>query len=72
MIMLLPHSLNLLLDEMFRVKVADFGWTRTMAATMTGKIGKWNVFSLAKRWKSRNVSVDGSRSHHEQRIYRKG
>lgn len=33
-------SLNLLLDENFRVKVADFGWTRTMASTMTGKIGK--------------------------------
>jgi len=36
----LQTSLNLLLDESFRVKVADFGWTRTMAATMTGKIGK--------------------------------
>ncbi len=33
-------SLNLLLDENFRIKVADFGWTRTMASTMTGKIGK--------------------------------
>jgi len=32
-------SLNLLLDENFRIKVADFGWTRTMASTMTGKIG---------------------------------
>jgi len=34
-------SLNLLLDENFRIKVADFGWTRTMASTMTGKIGTY-------------------------------
>jgi mitogen-activated protein kinase kinase kinase 9 len=34
-------SLNLLLDDGFRTKVADFGWTRTMASTMTGKIGTY-------------------------------
>ena len=29
------------MDDGFRTKVADFGWTRTMAATMTGKIGTY-------------------------------
>ena len=34
-------SLNLLLDECFRIKLADFGWTRVMAESMTGKIGTY-------------------------------
>ena len=27
------------MDEGFRPKIADFGWTRKMAEKMTGKIG---------------------------------
>ena len=34
-------SLNFLLDEALRVKLADFGWTRTMANYMTSKIGTY-------------------------------
>ncbi|KAM3137799.1 hypothetical protein pb186bvf_010042 [Paramecium bursaria] len=34
-------SLNLLLDDSFRTKLADFGWTRTMANYMTSKIGTY-------------------------------
>ena len=34
-------SLNLLLDDSLRVKLADFGWTRTMANYMTSKIGTY-------------------------------
>jgi hypothetical protein len=33
------------MDEGFRPKIADFGWTRKMAEKMTGKIGKY-FFSL--------------------------
>ncbi len=33
-------SLNLLLDDALRIKLADFGWTRTMANYMTSKIGR--------------------------------
>ena len=32
-------SLNILLDDCFRAKIADFGWTRTKAINMTSKIG---------------------------------
>ena len=32
-------SLNLLLDDGYRIKLADFGWTRSLGNTMTGKIG---------------------------------
>ena len=34
-------SLNLLLDDCFRVKLADFGWTRSLGPAMTGKIGTY-------------------------------
>ena len=30
----------MLLDDALRIKLADFGWTRTMANYMTSKIGK--------------------------------
>ncbi len=32
-------SLNILMDERFRAKIADFGWTRIKAEKMTNKIG---------------------------------
>lgn len=32
-------SLNILIDDGFRPKIADFGWTRIKADDMTGKIG---------------------------------
>lgn len=32
-------SLNILLDECFRAKIADFGWTRLKGDKMTNKIG---------------------------------
>ena len=34
-------SLNLLLDESGRVKLADFGWTKGLDNYMTGKIGTY-------------------------------
>jgi mitogen-activated protein kinase kinase kinase 9 len=34
-------SLNLLLDEAFNTKIADFGWTRFKADAMTNKIGTY-------------------------------
>ena len=34
-------SLNLLLDEGGRVKLADFGWTKGLDNYMTGKIGTY-------------------------------
>jgi len=34
-------SLNLLLDESKRVKLADFGWTKGLQNYMTGKIGTY-------------------------------
>lgn len=34
-------SLNLLLDESMRCKLADFGWTKTLNNYMTGKIGTY-------------------------------
>ncbi len=34
-------SLNLLLDNALNTKLADFGWTRTMANYMTSKIGTY-------------------------------
>ena len=34
-------SLNLLLDESLRVKLADFGWTKGLENYMTGKIGTY-------------------------------
>ncbi len=34
-------SLNLLLDESSRVKLADFGWTKGLDNYMTGKIGTY-------------------------------
>jgi serine/threonine protein kinase len=33
--------LNLLLDESYRVKLADFGWTKGLENYMTGKIGTY-------------------------------
>ena len=36
-------SLNLLLDDALRIKLADFGWTRTMANYMTSKIGSKSI-----------------------------
>lgn len=32
-------SLNLLLDDSWRTKLIDFGWTRNLDVKMTGKIG---------------------------------
>lgn len=34
-------SQNILMDEGYRPKIADFGWTRKMAEKMTGKIGTY-------------------------------
>lgn len=34
-------SLNLLLDDSYRVKLADFGWTKGLDKYMTGKIGTY-------------------------------
>lgn len=34
-------SLNLLLDDSLRTKLADFGWTRALGNYMTGKIGTY-------------------------------
>lgn len=34
-------SLNLLLDGSGRVKLADFGWTKSLQNYMTGKIGTY-------------------------------
>lgn len=34
-------SLNLLLDDSYRVKLADFGWTKGLDNYMTGKIGTY-------------------------------
>ena len=34
-------SLNLLLDDSFRTKLIDFGWTRKLDGKMTGKIGTY-------------------------------
>jgi serine/threonine protein kinase len=34
-------SLNLLLDDSCRVKLADFGWTKGLDNYMTGKIGTY-------------------------------
>lgn len=34
-------SLNLLMDESCRVKLADFGWTKGLDNYMTGKIGTY-------------------------------
>ena len=34
-------SLNLLLDENKRIKLADFGWTKGLQNYMTGKIGTY-------------------------------
>ncbi len=35
-----------MLDECFRVKLADFGWTRSLGPQMTGKIGKMKKIKL--------------------------
>jgi len=29
------------MDESYRVKLADFGWTRSLGPSMTGKIGTY-------------------------------
>lgn len=34
-------SLNILLDENLHVKIADFGWTKTLDKYMTSKIGTY-------------------------------
>jgi len=34
-------SLNLLLDDSYHVKLADFGWTKNLDNYMTGKIGTY-------------------------------
>lgn len=34
-------SLNLLLDDSYKVKLADFGWTKGLENYMTGKIGTY-------------------------------
>lgn len=34
-------SLNILIDDGYRPKIADFGWTRLKADIMTGKIGTY-------------------------------
>ena len=34
-------SLNLLVDEFYRIKLADFGWTKILDNYMTGKIGTY-------------------------------
>jgi serine/threonine protein kinase len=34
-------SLNFLMDDNLRVKLADFGWTRSLGRQMTGKIGTY-------------------------------
>lgn len=34
-------SLNLLLDDCYKVKLADFGWTKGLENYMTGKIGTY-------------------------------
>ncbi len=34
-------SLNILIDDSFTAKIADFGWTRVKAKEMTEKIGTW-------------------------------
>ena len=34
-------SLNILMDEGYRPKIADFGWTRKVSDKMTGKIGTY-------------------------------
>lgn len=33
--------MNILIDDGFRPKIADFGWTRLKADDMTGKIGTY-------------------------------
>jgi len=32
-------SLNVLIDDAWKIKIADFGWTRTKAKRMTRRIG---------------------------------
>ena len=38
-------SLNFLLDESYRVKLADFGWTRSLGPQMTGQIGTYQWYN---------------------------
>ena len=34
-------SLNIFLDEHYRIKIGDFGWTKTLDQYMTNKIGTY-------------------------------
>lgn len=48
-------SLNLLLDDSWRTKLIDFGWTRNLDVKMTGKIGNFMIIlseNAAKLYKN--------------------